>query len=327
MAIVIMFITSYSSSLHKFLRYILVLLCCLAVAAPSYARNDSHKSKHKKHKKHAAIHRVINRSTPHTDSATSDNFTLPKLASSKVLVLNQATGDTLYAKNTDEQTPIASLTKLMTAMVVLDAKQPLDEWLYITDEDVDHLKDTHSRLSIGTALTRWEFLHLALIASENRAASALGRHYTGGIQHFVEAMNRKAASLGMSHTHFVDSSGLNSANVSTAQDLAKMVNAAYQYPEIRKITTTPFHEIIAEQPRKHLKFMNTNALVRTGNWIIGLSKTGFIKEAGRCLVMQAEISGQPTIIVLLDSVGKLSRIGDANRIRKWLEHHDVPHNT
>lgn len=247
-----------------------------------------------------------------------------RLASSKVLVINQLTGETLYAKNTDRPTPIASVTKLMTAMVMLDAHLPMDDLLYIADEDVDYLKGTHSRLSVGTSLTRGELLQLALMASENRAASSLGRNYPGGIGAFVRAMNSKAENLGMKSSHFVDATGLDSNNVSTAEDLAKMVNAAYHYAEIRQVTTTPSQEITLYGRETPINFVNTNSLVRTSSdkWIIGLSKTGFINEAGRCLVMQAEISGQPMIIVLLDSDGKQTRIGDANRIRKWIEYND-----
>jgi len=166
-------------------------------------------------------------------------------------------------------------------------------------------------------------LQLALMASENRAASALGRHYPGGNTAFIQAMNHKALALGMKSSRFVDATGLDRNNVSTAEDLVKMVSAAYQYPEIRQVSTMPSQEIIISNRHHPLNFVNTNALVRGGNWTIGLSKTGFINEAGRCLVMQAEISGQPLIIVLLDSVGKMSRIGDANRIRKWVEYNQV----
>lgn len=246
-----------------------------------------------------------------------------RLASAKALVLNQLTGEIVYAKNTDLSTPIASVTKLMTAMVMLDAHLAMDEMLVITDEDIDYLKGTRSRLGVGSPLTRAELLQLALIASENRAASALGRNYPGGIRAFVRAMNIKAQMLGMNSTHFVDSSGLDSNNVSTAEDLAKMVNAAYQYPEIRQVSTTPSQAVTLDGRSNTLNFVNTNSLVRGGDWTIGLSKTGFINEAGRCLVMQAEISGQPMIIVLLDSEGKQSRIGDANRIRKFIEHNDA----
>lgn len=246
-----------------------------------------------------------------------------RLASSKALVINQLTGETIYAKNTSQLTPIASVTKLMTAMVMLDAHLAMDELLVISDQDVDYLKGTHSKLSVGTTLTRGELLQLALMSSENRAASALGHNYPGGINAFLSAMNHKAQVLGMSSTHFYDATGLDSNNVSTAEDLAKMVNAAYHYPEIRQVTTTASQEFILRGRANSTNFVNTNALVRGSDWVIGLSKTGFINEAGRCLVMQAEISGQPMIIVLLDSVGKMTRIGDANRIRKWIEYNET----
>jgi len=261
------------------------------------------------------------RSSDVYDAAYSGKGTL-QLASAKVLVINQLTGETLYAKNTNQSTPIASVTKLMTAMVMLDAHLPMDDVLSIADQDVDYLKGTHSRLNVGTSLSRADLLQLALMSSENRAASALGHNYPGGINAFVRAMNQKADVLGMKSTHFFDATGLDSNNVSTAEDLARMVNAAYHYPEIRQVTTTPSQSFNL-YGRNSLNFVNTNALVRNGSWVIGLSKTGFINEAGRCLVMQAEISGQPVIIVLLDSVGKLTRIADANRIRKWIEHNDA----
>ena len=229
----------------------------------------------------------------------------------------------IYAKNTQESTPIASVTKLMTAMVVLDAKLPMDEVLYISDADIDYLKGTRSRLGVGTALTRAELLRLALMSSENRAASALAHNYPGGIEAFMRAMNRKATSLGMRATQFYDPTGLDSNNVSTAEDLVKMVKTAYLYDEIRQETTTASQEINLFDHEYPVNFVNTNALVRGGEWTIGLSKTGYISEAGRCLVMQAEISGQSLIIVLLDSVGKSTRIGDANRIRKWVENNNT----
>lgn len=240
-----------------------------------------------------------------------------KLASAKALVLNQETGEVLYAKSTDTPTPIASVTKLMTAMVVLDARQPMEELVSVTSADVDTLKGTSSRLPVGTTLTRSEMLQLALMASENRAASALGHAYPGGYQAFVHAMNVKAMMLGMTRTQFVDPTGLNSGNVSTAEDLAKMVNAAYEYPEIRQVSTASSYAV--DMGRRQTEFRNTNILVRNSDWNIGLSKTGFINEAGRCLVMQALVAGQPLIIVLLDSAGKYTRIGDANRVRKWIE--------
>lgn len=259
---------------------------------------------------------------PRTVYATYDGSGPLELASTKALVINQQTGDVIYAKNTKQSTPIASVTKLMTAMVMLDAQLPLDEVIYIAEGDIDYLKGTSSRLSVGTALTRGELLQLALMSSENRAASAIARNYPGGYDAFIRAMNRKATSIGMRATEFYDATGLDSNNVSTAEDLAKMVKAAYQYDEIRHATTSASHEYNLYAYENPVNFVNTNALVRNGEWNIGLSKTGYISEAGRCLVMQAEISGQPLIIVLLDSVGKLSRIGDANRIRKWVEYNN-----
>ncbi len=244
-----------------------------------------------------------------------------RLQSSSVIVVDQEQGAAIYGKNVGAVQPIASITKLMTAMVVLDAKLPLDEPLEISHEDLDVVKGTHSRLQVGTVLTRGEMLKLALMASENRAASALGRNYPGGITAFVEAMNRKAAELGMSDTKFVDSTGLHPQNVSTAQDLVKMVTAGYDYQVIRDFTTSSSHiiEVEGRHRTKLVAFNNSNRLVRNSNWDIGLSKTGYISEAGRCLVMQAKIAARPVIIVLLDSWGKLSRIGDANRIKQWVE--------
>jgi D-alanyl-D-alanine endopeptidase (penicillin-binding protein 7) len=243
------------------------------------------------------------------------------LRSSSAMVVDQKTGRTLFGKNTDARMPIASITKLMTAMVVLDAQLPLDEKIAISSEDRDSLKGTHSRIKVGTKLSRQLALQLALMSSENRAAAALARAYPGGFPAFVAAMNRKAESLGMSHTRFVDSTGLNSNNISTAQDLVTMVNAAYRYPLIRDMTTTGFYDVdMAKRGRSRpVQFKNTNMLVRNKTWEIGLSKTGFINEAGHCLVMQAMIANKPMVIVLLDSWGKLSRIGDAQRIKKWME--------
>ncbi len=245
----------------------------------------------------------------------------PVLASSKAIVLDQETGKIIYAKNQDAQTPIASVTKLMTAMVVLDSQLPLEEVLTVTDDDVDRIKGSSSKLPVGTELTRAEMIHLALMSSENRAAHALGRSYPGGLNAFVAAMNAKARQLGMLNSQFVDPTGLSSGNLSTASDLAKMVNAAYQYNHIRQVSTTPSQEFNVSSFNHPVNFANTNLLVRNSSerWDIGLSKTGYISEAGRCLVMQAKISGKDVVLVFLNSVGKLSRIGDAERIRKWLE--------
>ena len=311
-------------------RLLLLSITMMLCASPfvSYAatkkapKQVSSSSKYKAVKHKTSARKVQHRIRAHKAVVIVDAYdgTTPlKLASAKALVINQLTGEIVYAKNTDIPTPIASVTKLMTAMVMLDAHLPMDDLLYISDEDIDYLKGTSSRLSVGTTLTRGELLHLALMASENRAAAALGRNYPGGITAFTQAMNYKAQLLGMNSTRFVDATGLDSHNKSTAEDLVKMVNAAYHYPEIRQVSTSPSQEITLYGRQNPLNFVNTNALVRGGSWVIGLSKTGFINEAGRCLVMQAEISGQPMIIVLLDSVGKMTRIGDANRIRKWVE--------
>jgi D-alanyl-D-alanine endopeptidase (penicillin-binding protein 7) len=242
------------------------------------------------------------------------------IQSTAALVVNPANGSVIYDKNITTVSPIASITKLMTAMVVLDAKLPLDENIMLTEDDLDYVKNTGSRLHLGTVLTRDEMLRLALMSSENRAASALGRAYPGGMTAFVKEMNLKALSLEMMRTSFADSTGLSSSNVSTAQDLAKMVTAAYQYPLIRQYSTGNGYAVHSHNGRA-LEFRNTNALIVSPDWNIGLSKTGYIREAGRCLVMHATIAGSPVVIVLLDSWGRLSRIGDANRIKKWIEYH------
>jgi len=240
-----------------------------------------------------------------------------KLQSSAALVLDQFSGRVLYGKNAHAIVPIASITKLMTAMVVLDADLDPDEPIAIAADDVDYLRGSHSRLKVGTVLARNDLLRLALMASENRAAAALSRAYPGGREAFVQAMNLKAQLLGMSGSHFVDPTGLSSTNVSTAEDLSLLVRAAYRYSKIREHTTTTGYEVNAGGRR--LAFRNTNRLVASNKWDIGISKTGFINEAGRCLVMQATLAGRAVVIVLLDSWGKYTRLGDAQRIRKWLE--------
>jgi len=242
-----------------------------------------------------------------------------RLASANVLVLDAKAGEPIYAKSADTVTPIASVTKLMTAMVVLDARQPLDEIISVGIGDLDLLKGSHSRLSLGSELPRRDMLRLALMASENRAASSLARHYPGGTEAAVEAMNRKAQSLGMTHTRFADPTGLSSDNVSTASDLALMVKAAAGYDLIRDATTTSSHYVEVQPTGRIIGYNNTNALVRGGQWDIQVSKTGFIREAGKCLVMLANIASRPVVIVLLDSYGRLTRIGDANRVKHWLE--------
>ena len=239
------------------------------------------------------------------------------LHSSVVLVQDAANGETLLAKNTAAVMPIASITKLMTAMVVLDAGLALSQRVAISGDDLDYLKGSGSRLRPGSVLTRDELLLLALMASENRAASALARTYPGGGDAFVAAMNAKARTLGMQNTRFSDATGLNSANVASAQDLARLVKAAHEYPLIRDYSTRSSATVYALG--RPLAYRNTNGLVRNAKWDIGLSKTGFISEAGRCLVMQVRMAQKEMVVVLLDSWGKYSRIGDANRIRKWLE--------
>ena len=242
-----------------------------------------------------------------------------KLSSANVLIVGAGDGNPIYSKNAESVAPIASITKLMTAMVVIDAKQPVDELLSIDIADMDMIKGSHSRLRLGVELPRKEMLRLALMSSENRAASALCRYYPGGADACVGAMNAKAVKLGMSHSHFTDPTGLSSDNMSTASDLVRMVRAASEYPLIREFSTTPAAIVDVPPTGRSVAFQNTNALVRGGAWDIQLQKTGFIREAGRCLVMMANVASQPVVIVLLDSIGRMTRIGDANRIRYWLE--------
>jgi D-alanyl-D-alanine endopeptidase (penicillin-binding protein 7) len=238
------------------------------------------------------------------------------LKSSVALVMDQDTNEILYTKNSDAVLPIASLTKLMTAVVVTEANLPPDEVLSITQADVDTEKGSTSRLTVGTKLTRGQMMHLALMASENRAAHALGRHYPGGLDAFVVAMNKKAADLGMADTRYIEPTGLSSRNQSSARDLAVLVKTANTYPVIRELSTSPEYEVAVG--RRHVQFRNTNGLVRNPQWDISLQKTGYISEAGRCLVMNAKLAGRQLIMVFLDSAGKYSRIGDAERVRRWV---------
>ncbi|WFO51058.1 D-alanyl-D-alanine endopeptidase [Aeromonas veronii] len=242
-----------------------------------------------------------------------------EVRSSSVLVVDVKTGKTLYQKNATKVRPIASLTKLMTALVVLDAKQNLSQTITVDKNDLDRVKHTHSRIRMGTKVTRRDALHLALMSSENRMASALARHYPGGRSAFVRAMNNKARQLGMRNTHFYDSTGLSTRNVSTAQDLGKLAAAAYRQPLIRQFTQDENREMRFSAPAYSLMFNNTNPLVKNPDWDVRLSKTGFTDEAGRCLVMRAKPDSRELAIVLLNSVGKRTPIGDANRIRKWLK--------
>ncbi|WP_323120650.1 D-alanyl-D-alanine endopeptidase [Burkholderia alba] len=239
------------------------------------------------------------------------------LRSSVAYVVDQNSTEPLFDKNSRAVVPIASISKLMTAMVVLDSKMPLTDQIDVTDEDRDYEKGTGSRLSVGSVLSREDMLHIALMASENRAAAALSRYYPGGRPAFISAMNAKAKSLGMNDTHFENSTGLSSQNVSSARDLVKMVNAAYQYPLIRRFSTDRSYDVFTG--KRTLAYNSTNALVRNPSWDIGLQKTGFINEAGECMVMQTTIHGRPIVMVLLDSFGKYSRFADASRVRNWLD--------
>jgi len=257
---------------------------------------------------------------PHKRAAVvAKNQRAPRLLlhSSCVLVEDQLSGEFLVQKNAMAVVPIASITKIMTAMVLLDAGLDLHELITIEREDVDTLRHSQSRLPVGTRLTRREALLLALMASENRAANALGRTYPGGRDILVIDMNAKARSLGLTDTFFVDPAGLGGGNVSSAVELARMMEVAYEYPLIREFTTCK--EAVIQSGRRKMAFHNTNHLVRSSRWKIGLSKTGFIDEAGRCLVMQAYVGRRPVLIVLLDAQGKFARFGDANRIRQWME--------
>jgi D-alanyl-D-alanine endopeptidase (penicillin-binding protein 7) len=239
------------------------------------------------------------------------------LRSSSALVQDAASGEVVFGKNTDAVVPIASITKLMTAMVILDYGLDLDEEIVLTKEDAVRMKGARSRLRTGLRLTRGDLLLLSLMASDNRAAAALGGSYPGGLEAIVDAMNDKAAVLDMEETRFVEPTGLSPANVSTAADLAKLVRAAHEYPLIREYSTKTRATVRASG--RPLNYGNTNNLVRSKYWDIELSKTGYISEAGRCLVMHVRLADKDLIVVLLDSWGKHSRIGDANRIRKWLE--------
>ncbi|MDK2126067.1 serine hydrolase [Parachitinimonas caeni] len=252
-------------------------------------------------------------------SAIQSTLDEPALASASVLVVNELSGERVFEKNGQSVTPIASITKLMTAMVVLDQHLPMNELITISEEDVDTVKNTSSRLAVGTTLSRSELMLLALMASENRAAAALARTSPGGTAAFVARMNRTAASLGMKHTRFSDSTGLRSENVSTAEDLVRMVEAAHSYPEIRQFSTTGEYNVFSNATGREIAFRNTNPLVREGDWQIGISKTGYISESGKCLVMHTTINDTPLVIVLLDSNGRMTRVVDAIRVKKWLE--------
>jgi D-alanyl-D-alanine endopeptidase (penicillin-binding protein 7) len=244
------------------------------------------------------------------------------LRSNAALVLDPSSSEVLFAKNSDAVLPIASITKLMTALIVVESGQDMDEIITVTEEDIDQIKHTSSRLRIGSRLTRANMLHIALMSSENRAASALGRHYPGGLPAFVAAMNAKAKALAMKNTRYVEPTGLSSQNVSTASDLAKLVMAAQKHPIIREYSTNREYEVDPGGPS--LQYRNSNRLVTNPQWDILVQKTGYISEAGRCLVMQAMIEGRAIVMVFLDAKGKFARAADAGRIRNWLGSDGIP---
>jgi serine-type D-Ala-D-Ala endopeptidase (penicillin-binding protein 7) len=307
-----------------------IAACCVA-ATPSLAAESSGRpsavSKSKADSPTVKKNRRTIRAIPTRPSAgqvqglrsTDDPL---ELKSSVALVVDQDTDEVIFSKNPQAVLPIASITKLMTAMVVIDAEQSLDESLTVARVVLDTPKNNQSRLKVGAKLTRAELLHLALMSSENRAAYALGMNYPGGMTEAVAAMNRKALELGMRDSQFVEPTGLSSKNQSSAHDLALLVKAAYQHPVLRQYSTTP--DAAVPVGRRMVQFRNTNALVRSPMWDIGLQKTGFISEAGRCVVMQAQLAGRNLIMVLLDSTGRYSRIGDAERIRRWINDAPAP---
>jgi len=245
-----------------------------------------------------------------------------QLASVHVAVAPLEGGELQVAKHADRQTPIASVTKLMTAMVVLDAQQDLNEWLVIRPREQQLDKSNWTRMRNQSEAKRGDLLHIALMSSENIACDVLARHFPGGLPAFVAAMNDKAAALGMDDTQFFDPAGLSPNNQSTASDLVKMVRAAYQYDKIREVTTSTYRQVRFRKPGYSLQYGNTNPLVNSARWQVELSKTGYLSEAGRCLVMVSEINGEPTVLVLLDSLGTRSPLGDAARVRRWLENGD-----
>ena len=271
-------------------------------------------------------HAVKSSSVTEKKSVSSSKGAYPQLASSSAIVVDANTGQAIFAKNADQTKSIASITKLMTAMVALDAKLSMQEVISIGEGDVDHLKHTSSRLPVGAKLTRYDMLRLALMSSENRASSSLSRHYPGGRTAFLKAMNNKAAQLGMSHTRFYDATGLSPNNVSTAEDLVKMVRAASLYTLIHEFSTTPNREVAIRSKGAPLQYKNTNVLLREpdSDWDIKISKTGYTQEAGRCLVMMATVANRNAVMVMLDSDGKLSPVGDANRLKDWIESGRAP---
>ena len=315
-----------------------LVLCTLGVSVQ--AQSDAPRTKSKPTNKHKAtqpIHKVASKSKANglrARNASRAIVTRPSfgqmaglhhaidqldLKSSVAYVVDQDTQEVLLSKNDQAVLPIASITKLMTGLIISEAKLDMDEPITISQDDVDTEKGSSSRLRVGATLSRGELLHLALMASENRAAHALGRTYPGGVSSFVRLMNAKALQLGMKDTRYVEPTGLSSQNQSSARDLAVLVSTAYNDPLLRELSTSPSH--VVEVGRQSLQYRSTNRLVNNPQWDIGIQKTGYISEAGQCLVMQAKIAGRKLIMVFLDSAGKLSRIADAERVRRWIEVH------
>ncbi len=302
----------------------LVVALILSCSAPVWAHHHHHHPIHHPHhrtgthkKRIAHHHHSHQRRLVQTDTASGPL----RLASGAALIMNADNNQVIYAKNPDAQMPIASISKLMTAMVVLDAHPDMNEPITITEDDVDTLRHSMSRLPVGTTLPRSQMLLLALMASENRAAHALARTYPGGLGKAVAAMNTKAVSLGMEHTHFIDPTGLHAENQSTPNDLARMVKAAQHYATIHEDTTTAAGLFSIGARHREEAFHNTDPLVRNHRWDIDLSKTGFINEAGKCLVLEARITDHHIIMVLMHSSGSYTRFGDANRVRAWIDAH------
>lgn len=296
---------------HNIMRAIAICLLLLSlVTLPAIADAASHH----KHLPAKVARRQVDGAQAAVAAATEN---APLLASNEVLVIDQETQDVLLSKNPTQVSPIASITKLMTSLVVLEASQPMDEAIVITDEDENLERQSYSRLKKGTVLTRAELLHLALMASENRAAHAIARTYPGGMAACIEAMNAKAQELGMNSTHYVEPTGLSELNVSNPEDLAKLVFKASSNPTIREYSTDD--RFAVQLGRRMVEFHTTDRLVANPTWTIVLQKTGYIVEAGRCLVMKAIIENRATVIVLMNSIGLRTRLADAQRIKSWLD--------
>jgi serine-type D-Ala-D-Ala endopeptidase (penicillin-binding protein 7) len=314
-----------SQTVKRFLQAVaLVTVCAGLLPAAADAATRKKVDSRRVHRvygmaKHPSVMRAAIPAKPSFGELAGLHVTGDELAlkSSVAFVMDQDTREVLLSKNDTAVLPIASITKLMTGVLISEAKLPMDEMITITQEDVDTEKHSSSRLRVGTTLPRGELLNLALMSSENRAAHALGRTYPGGIGKFVALMNAKAQMLGMKDTRYVEPTGLSSQNQSSAHDLATLVNTAYEDPLLREYTTMP-GKVVA-LGKRNVQFNTTNRLVKNPEWDIGLQKTGYINEAGQCLVMQAKIAGRKLIMVFLDSAGRLSRIADAERVRHWLE--------